>query len=177
MTVFRILALVLAVAAVPPAGDGNLQVATLVRDAHVLVSWTFANGALDQFTEAIDSGLTTTFIYDVELRRKVSAWFDTTVGTAAVSMSVRKDNLTGRYQLTRSIDGRTDDSRVSDGGADVRAYMTVADRLALFPTTVLEANAEYTIRVRVRTRPRVTWFFWPWDRGAATGLARFTFIA
>jgi hypothetical protein len=28
----------------------------------------------------------------------------------------------------------------------------------------------------VRTRPRVTFFFWPWGRDAASGIARFTFI-
>ncbi|MEW5981555.1 MAG: DUF4390 domain-containing protein [Acidobacteriota bacterium] len=177
MMALRLLAFVLALPAVIPAGDTGLQVATLVRDSHVLVSWTFADGALDQLNEAIDSGLTTSFTYDVDLRRSVSVWFDRTISTATVAVSVRKDTLTGRYQLTRSIDGRVEDSRVSDSGETVRTFMTAVDRLPLFPTSELQANVEYTIRVRVRTRPRVTWFFWPWDRNAATGSARFTFIA
>ena len=50
------------------------------------------------------------------------------------------------------------------------------DRLPLFSTDELEPNAEYYVRVRVRTRPRVTFFFWPWGRDAASGVARFTFI-
>lgn len=175
--VARILAVLLALSAAALAGDGGLQVGTLVRDGRVLVSWTFAGGVLDRLSEAIDSGLTTTFTYDVDLRRSVSVWFDQTIGASSVSVSVRKDTLTGRYQLTRSVGGRVEDSRVSDSADEVRTYMTVVDRLALFTTADLDANAEYTVRVRVRTRPRVTWFFWPWDRGAATGFARFTFIA
>lgn len=173
----RVIALMLALAAASGAGDGSLQVVTLVRDAQVLVSWTLADGTLDQLNEAIDSGLTTTFTYEVELRRRVSVWFDRTVGTSAVAVAVRKDTLTGRFHLTRSIDGRVDDARVSDRREDVRRYLTAVDRLPLFGTAGLEANVEYTIRVRVRTRPRVAWFLWPWDRGVATALARFTFIA
>jgi len=30
--------------------------------------------------------------------------------------------------------------------------------------------------VRAHTQPRNAWFFWPWDRGAALGRAKFTFI-
>lgn len=173
----RLLALVVALASATPLGGAALQVSALVRDGHVLVSWTFADGPLEQLNEAIDSGLTTTFTYDADLRRSVSVWFDRSVASSTVAVSVRKDNLTGRYQLTRSVDGRVEDARVSDSSAAVRTFMTAVDRLALFSTAELEANVEYTVRVRVRTRPRVTWFFWPWNSSAATGSARFTFIS
>jgi hypothetical protein len=58
----------------------------------------------------------------------------------------------------------------------MRHFVMAFDRLPLFTTANLDPNVEYYVRVRVRTRPRVTWFFWPWDRAAATGFARFTFI-
>ena len=43
-------------------------------------------------------------------------------------------------------------------------------------TTALEANGEYSVRVRVHTKPRTAWFLWPWDRGSFFGNAKFTFI-
>ena len=42
--------------------------------------------------------------------------------------------------------------------------------------TALETNGEYYIGVRAHTRPRNTWFFWPWDRSGVFGQAKFTFI-
>jgi hypothetical protein len=84
--------------------------------------------------------------------------------------------LTRRYQLTRSVDGRIDDSRMSEDRAEVKRFVLGFDRLPLFSAGELEPNAEYYVRIRVRTRPRVTFFFWPWGRDAARGMARFTFI-
>jgi len=43
-------------------------------------------------------------------------------------------------------------------------------------TATLEANGEDDVRVRGHTRPNNSWFFWPWDRGSASGFVRFTFI-
>jgi hypothetical protein len=90
--------------------------------------------------------------------------------------SVQHDTLTGRYQLTRTIDGRNEDTLVTDDQNAVKKFLTTFARLPLFSTVELEANVEYTVRLRVRTRPRVTWFVWPWEPSTATGTARFTFI-
>ncbi|MCX6552817.1 MAG: DUF4390 domain-containing protein [Acidobacteria bacterium] len=176
MTSLRLLAIVLAAVALDAGTSGEVQVSTLVRDGRVYVSSTLTDGVIEELDEAIQSGLTTTFTYETELRRPVSIWFDRVLATATVSAAVQFDTLTGRYQLSRSVDGRIEDSKVSDDKAAVKRFVTAFERLPLFGTADLEPNVEYYVRVRVRTRPRVTWFFWPWDRGSATGFARFTFI-
>jgi hypothetical protein len=175
MTSVRLLAIVLAALAIDAASAG-IQLATVARDGRVYVSCTLADDVLAAVDEAILSGLATTISYDVELRRPVSVWLDRTLASSTVTAAVQRDTLTGRYQISRSVDGRLEDSRVTDDKAAMRQFVLAFDRLPLFTTADLEPNADYYVRVRVRTRPRVTWFFWPWDRPAATGLARFTFI-
>ncbi len=153
-----------------------VRVMPLVRDGQVFVSFELADGFTAEIRNAIHSGLPTTFTYDVELRRGVPFWPDRTLASATVAASVKFDNLTRRHQLGRTLDGRMEESRVTEGEEDVRQWMTRFERVSLFRTTDLEANVEYYVRVRARTRPRDAWFFWPWDRGAASASASFTFI-
>ncbi len=152
------------------------RVTPLIRDGQVLVSFQVDDAFTDELQEAIGSGLTTVFTFEVEVRRAASVWFDKTIASAAVSASVRYDNLTRRYQLSRTVDGRVEEASMTEDGEVVRQWMTAFERLPLFSATPLELNAEYYVRVRARTRPRSAWFLWPWDRVAASAVKTFTFI-
>jgi hypothetical protein len=157
------------------AGD-EIQVVALVKDGQVHVSFKLLNGFTEELQAAIHSGLPTTITYQVELRRQAFL-FDRTIASATVTASAQYDNLTRHHQLTRKVDGRGEEPRVTEDENAVRAWMTEFERLPLFRTDGLEANEEYYVRVRARTRPRTSWlFFWPWDHGAASGSARFTLI-
>ncbi|MEI6670015.1 MAG: DUF4390 domain-containing protein [Acidobacteriota bacterium] len=170
------MAFVLALAAVQGAdAERSIEVSAVARGGRVYVSCAFAASTLDELGEAIHAGLATSITYDVELRRPVW-WFDRTLASSSVVASVRHDTLTGRYQLTREIDGRNDDTQVTDDQDAVRKYLTTFAKLPLFTASDLEANVEYVVRLQVRTRPRVRWFVWPWEPSAATGSARFTYI-
>jgi hypothetical protein len=176
MTSFRLLAAVLAVALIDAADPTAVQVSLVVREGHVWVSGAATDSLYDELDEVIQSGLTTSFAYEAELRRPVGLWFDRVLSSSTVTLAVQLDTLTGRYQLTRSVDGRLDETKVTDDKAVVKRFVTAFERQPLFGTGDLEPNVEYYVKVRVRTRPRVTWFYWPWDRAAASGVARFTFI-
>jgi len=176
MTAVRVLAIVLSAFMLEAGDPRGVEVGAVARDGRIYVSSTLTDGLVEDLEQAIQAGLTTTFTWEAELRRPVSIWFDRTLSETTVATSVQRDTLTRRYQLSRSVDGRLDDSRVSEDKGDVKRFITAFDRLPLFSTADLEPNVEYYVRVRVRTRPRVTWFFWPWGRDTATGLARFTFI-
>jgi hypothetical protein len=157
------------------AGD-DIQVAALVKDRQVHVSFKLLNGFGEDLWAAIHSGLPTTITYQIDLRRRAFL-FDRTVASATVTASAQYDNLTRHLQLTRKVDGRGEEPRVTGDENAVRGWMTEFERLPLFSTDGLEANEEYYVRVRARTRPRTSWlFFWPWDRGAPNGSAWFTFI-
>jgi hypothetical protein len=98
------------------------------------------------------------------------------VASITVSASVQFDNLTRRYQLSRSIDGRLEDSRQTDDREAMQRWLTRFDQLPVLGTSVLEANGEYDVRVRVQKTPRNSWFFLPWDRTTTLGAAKFTFL-
>jgi hypothetical protein len=80
---------------------------------------------------AIQSGLKTTFTYAAELRLDVPGWVDRTMATSTATSSVEFDNLTRRYALTRSIDGKVVDTRSAEDERAVRLWLTVLQRLPL----------------------------------------------
>jgi hypothetical protein len=158
-----------------PVSAETLRVRPLVRDGQVLVSFQLEQGFTDQVREFVQSGLRTTFTYTVELKLRVPAWVDRTVGIAVVSTTVEYDNLTRRHTISRTLDGRMEESRVVEDEAIVRQMMTTFERLPLFDTNLLEQNREYYVIVRAEARPRSGAALWPWG-GVASGIAKFTFI-
>jgi len=165
------------VAAIPLAADAqSIRVTPVTRDEQVLVSFEMADAYTGTVREAVQSGLHTTFMYDVELRRSAALWFDRLVASARVSVSVKFDNLTRRYQVTITQDGRVSETTLTEDEDVVRRAVASFQRLPLFETRTLEANGEYYVRVRARLRPRSNWSILPWEREGALGSASFTFI-
>jgi hypothetical protein len=172
-----VVAVVLAWHVVFAAADKpDITVTPIARDGQVLVSFELSDGFTADVRDAIQSGLPTTFSYEVELRRQTSIWFDRTVASVTIAATVRFDNLTRRYQMSHAIDGRVEDAKPAEQLDAVREWMTKFERVPLSKTSALETNGEYYVRVRAHTQPRNAWFFWPWDRGAVLGRAKFTFI-
>jgi len=160
------------------AAAQTIQVTPLAREGKIYVSFKLAEGLTDEVSEAIHSGLTVTFSYDVDLKRSAAVWIDRTIASATVSASVKYDTLTRRYSVTRAYDGRISSAESTESDDVVRGWLTSFERLPLFTTNGLEPNAEYYLRVRVRTSPKIAMmFFWPWgERHDVAGMARFTFI-
>jgi Domain of unknown function (DUF4390) len=156
--------------------DRVIQVTPVARDGLVLVSFATDAAVNVEVERAIQSGLPTTFTYDVELRRASTFWFDKLMGSARIAVTVRYDNLTRRYQVSLMQDGRVAESRSTESADAVRSWVSVFHRLPLFSTRELRHQTEYYVRVRGRTSPRNTWSFWPCARPSAIGSAAFTFL-
>jgi hypothetical protein len=169
----------LALLAVLMAGQAaqSLQVTPLPRDGEVLVSFKLDEALTEDKKAAIQSGLTVKFTYKVELRRSSAAWFDRTISTARVGASVKYDNLTRRYSVSRTVDGRMDWADSTQKEEEAWHWLT-SDfvRMSLFRGATLEPNAEYYIKVSVNASPRNASFIWPWAADDAVGLAKFTFV-
>jgi hypothetical protein len=155
--------------------DTGFRVVPIVRDDRVNVTCVLSDGFTDDVRAAIQSGLKTTFTYDVELRLDVPGWIDRTIGTSTVTASVEYNNLLRRYTLTRVIDGRQDEQEQVDSEAKVRQWMTSLKDLPLFRTSLLEPNREYYVRVRATARPSNGSLLWPFGSGTSA-MAKFTFI-
>lgn len=172
-----VLALLLALALPAVAAAQSLKVAPLSRDGQVLVSFELQQELTDEIREAIHSGLTYSFVYKVDLRRGSSIWFDRTIASAVVTATVKFDNLTRRYHVSRLIDGRTVVSETTDQEEVAWSWLTDGfDRLSLFNRTPLQANAEYYLRVRAHATPRNAAFLMPWQGDDVVGSVKFTFM-
>lgn len=173
-----VFAILLVAMALPSAALGQtLKVAPLSRDGQVLVSFELEQELTDEIRETIHSGLTYSFVYRVELRRGSLFWFDRTIDDAVVTATVRYDNLTRRYHVTRLLDGRTDWADTTDREEIAWGWLTRGfDRLSLFSRVPLQINAEYNLRVRAHATPRNALFLMPWQGNGVVGFAKFTFI-
>ncbi len=153
----------------------GFRVVPIVRGDKVDVTFVLADGFTEDVRAAIQSGLKTTFTYDVELRLDVPGWVDRTIGTSTVTANVEYNNLLRRYTLTRVVDGRQDEQEQVDSEAKVRQWMTSLKDLPLFKTSLLEANRDYYVRVRATARPSNGSLLWPFGSGTSA-MAKFTFI-
>jgi uncharacterized protein DUF4390 len=160
----------------PPEGQ-ILQVAPLARGDEVLVSFKLAQEPTDEIRSAIHSGLTVSLVYKIDLRRSSAVWLDRTIASAVVTATVRFNNLTRKYSVTRAVDGRIDKAQEMEQEEAAWAWLTDQfERMPLFRSESLEVNAEYYVRVRAHTTPRIMSFVWPWQADDVVGLAKFTFM-
>ena len=152
----------------------SLRIVPLVHGDEVLVSFELADAYTKDVREAIASGLRTTFTYDVELRMVGSLWMDRTISAVVVSASDRYDNLTRRHILSRTVNGRVQESSVTEDESVVGRWLTTFGRVPLCRTSVLDASRDYYVRIRARSRPQgASLLGWA---NAITGRAKFTFI-
>ena len=152
----------------------TLRIIPVVHDDEVSVSFELADGYTEDVRAAIGSGLRTTFIYDVELKMSVAAWFNRTIATVAVTNSDQYDNLTRRHTMTRTIDGRVADTLTTDDDAVVQKWLTTISRMPICKTSRLDANREYYVQISARARPnRGSLLGWV---SAVRGEAKFTFV-
>jgi len=171
--VVAIAGVVLAAAAV--RADENLQIKpVLIRDNHVVVSYELQDAYTAAVKDAIASGLRTTFSYDLELRTKVSGWFDRAIATVNVTVTDEYDNLTRRHHLTRAVDGRIEDDKVTEDEAIVKTWLTTGTRIPMCETSQVDSTRDYYVRITARTRP-ATGSFLGLPR-AITSQIKFTFI-
>jgi hypothetical protein len=152
----------------------NLLIIPIVTGDDVLVSFELTDAYTADVREAIASGLRTTFGYDVALRMKAPGWLDRTIVTAVVSTTDQYDNLTRRHLLSRTVDGRLEETLVTEDETVVARWLTKFTRLPVCKTSKLEPGGEYYLRISARSRPRGDSFL-GWA-SAITSQAKFTFI-
>jgi len=131
--------------------EESLRIVPFIAGDRVVVSFELNDAYNDAVREAIASGLRTTFSYDLELRAR--AWVDLTIGTAVVATSDRYENLTRRHTLTRTVDGRVDEVRVTEDEAVVKDWLTKWSRVPVADTAHLDPARDYYVRVTTRARP------------------------
>jgi hypothetical protein len=165
--------------AAAPAGApaiAEIKVTPLVAEGHVTASFAAPEAFTDDSREVVKSGVPLTFTYAVELRRPSAIWWDRTIGAATVAASVKFDNLTAIYQVTKQQDGRVTWSKSTAKEDEMRTWITAFDAVPIQVSEALENNADYYVRVRLDAHPHLRFSLWPWGRNDGSGRADFTFI-
>ena len=154
----------------------RIDVTPVVANDRVLASFSTPSSYAADANEIVKSGLLLTFTYTVELRRPSAIWFDRTLATVMVASSVKFDNLTGVYQVSKLVGSRVTWSEQTRHDAEVRQWMTSFADVALVSPVMLEPNAEYYVQVRMHASPKRTFSLWPFSGDTASGRADFTVI-
>ena len=144
-----------------PGTSRSRENAYIIRDAEV------TDAVSDAVRAAIQSGLPTTFAYDVSLQKSSRWWFDRTIAYMRVSAVVRFDNLTRRYQITFIEDGRVEEVRTTDDESTALQLLTNFRGRRLSSHRLVE-DGEYHVSVKAQTRPRLLGWAWPWTPGGAS---------
>ncbi len=158
------------------AAAERIEVTPVVANDRVLASFSTPSSFATDAHEIVKSGLLLTFTFTVELRRPSAVWFDHTLTAVTVASSVKFDNLTGVYQVSKLVDGRVVWSEQSRHDPEVRQWMTTFEKVALVSPVPLEPNAEYYVQVRMHATPKRTFSLWPFSGDTASGRADFTVI-
>jgi hypothetical protein len=169
-------ALMAAVGSATLLAAAEIRVTPLVVDGRVFASFTAPAALTEDARAVVRSGLQLTFTFDVALCRPSPVWWDRTLAELTLASSVKFDNLTSVYQVSKLQDGRVVWSERTKDDAQVRTWMTTFERVSMQPGVPLEANGDYYVRVRLHASPRRTFSFWPWGRDDGSGRADFTFI-
>lgn len=143
------------------ASTGEIRVMPVVADGRVSASFDAPAAFTDDARAVVQSGLLLTLTFTADLKRPSGIWWDRTVSTATVAATVKFDNLTGVYQVSKSQDGQINFSERTQDLANVRVWITRFDRVPLAEGDRLEPNAEYYVQVRMRSSPRRTFSLWP----------------
>ena len=171
---FGLLVLALMLSGAVGQAAETLRIVPLNSDDRLVVTVELADGYTEEVRQAISSGLRTTFTYTIDLRMLVPGWVDRTVTSSTISLSDQYDNLTRRHTLQRIVDGRVDETLVTEDDATVRQWLTTLTRLPIVRTTRLDPARDYYVRISAQARPRggsLLGFV-----SSVTGQAKFTLI-
>jgi hypothetical protein len=150
-SLWTILLLLLAVPSL--RAQETLRITPSVRDNQVLVTFELNDAYTPSVHDAIASGLRTTFSYELELRTVVPGWIDRTIAKTVVTTSDQYDNLTRRHTLARTVDGRTEDTTVTEDESVVKLWLTKWTRVPVSDTSKLDPTRDYYVRITTRARP------------------------
>jgi hypothetical protein len=158
------------------AQSGEIRVTPVVADGQLLTSLVQPGAFTEDARAVVQSGLLLTFKFAIALRRPNGLWWDQTLREVAAAASVKFDNLTGSYLVSKSVDDHVVWSDRTMDLAQARAWMTTFERVPLGTGSSLEPNEEYYVHVRMWATPRRTFSLWPWRGDDGAGRAGFTNI-
>jgi len=161
------------------AAAADLKVTPLVREGHVLASFTASEHWTASLREQLQTGTLVTFNYAAELRRPATFLPDSVLARTNIAVAAKLDTLIGGYTVTRQRDRQIIRAERVKQETEARDWLTVIDQIQFDPESPLKINAEYYVYVELVITPRrdvSLWAFLPGGGHDGSGRAEFTFI-
>ena len=136
----------------PPAGadDPEPEIADLdvrLDGGQVVVAFELQNAFSPKLLERVDSGLPTSFEFEIQMLRERRWWFDRKT-RRKLEVTATYDAVTMEYQVSYRLKGELVDSRVVQGHADLEKAMTKIEKLPVFEIDSPEDIEDARVRVR-----------------------------
>jgi transposase len=162
----RVFILLLICVAAPCGLAADPRIENLSATAHtgrVSVRFALADAFGDgDMVEALQSGIPTSFTYEVELFRDRPNWFDEGVGRARIEVICTFNSVTREYLLNYRRDRKLVRSETFTDLAMLQAKMTAIEEPDLFD---IGRRKPYKLKVRARADLMRGWIFYvvPWE--------------
>ena len=138
--------LVLLIQAVGWAQDARLTRITVSNTREDLLLYFTLEGAFtEKLQEAILSGVSATFTFNVSLHRIRTWWFDKSITDLKLTHTIKYDSLKKTFTVKRSW--KESDPVVTKSFEQAQRWMTEIDNLRVYPLENLEKGLQYQIRV------------------------------
>ena len=139
------------------------ELSAIANGSHVSVHFTLAGGfENEETTQALQSGLPTSFTYVVEIFRDRPNWFDEGISRSRVEVIATFNSVTREYLLNYRRDRRLVRSETLSDIVALQKKMTTIDEPDLFD---IGTRRPYKLKVRVRADLRRGYLLYlvPWE--------------
>ena len=148
----------------PPGEPAIEDLRVSVDGGQVLVGFHLANGLDPETRERIDSGLPTSFLYELELKRDRKHWWDRGLDAAALEVVAMYNAVTREYLVNTKQGGRLIESRTVRDEEELERAMTVFENFPAFTLDADRDNSRFLVRMRVDLGPGAMLGFIPYQR-------------
>ena len=141
------------------ANDPKIEHLTATASAgKVSVHFVLANAfGKPEVVDAIQSGVSTTFTYVLEIYRERPYWIDEGISRSRIEVICTFNSVTREYLLNYRRDRKLVKSETFSDLATLQSHMTTIDEVSLFD---IGARKPYKMRVRVKADLSRGWLMW-----------------
>jgi hypothetical protein len=133
----------------------------LQEGSRLLVSVELETGLDERVIEQVESGLATTFDYEIDLLRDRAHWWDDHLTSALVQVTAMYNAVSRDYLVNVKVNGQLMESHLVRTREEMARRMTRIERLPAFQSADLRGRGRYLVRVRALLSPRTSVLLFP----------------
>jgi hypothetical protein len=145
-----------------PSTPPRISTPTVIQEAsRLLVSVEIETGLGGGVIEQVESGLATTFDYEIELLRDRAHWWDDHLTSALVQVTAMYNAVSRDYLVNIKVNGQLMESHLLRTREEMVRRMTRIERLPAFQASDLTGRGRFLVRARALLSPRTSALLFP----------------